>query len=94
MKSARTSSLCQLRSGCPTAKLWRYHWPSATRSHAEPPKWDSQSVGGCDPSTPLPSRKMYRSRAALPRPAASASTNHGWAADVWFGTMSTTTLIP
>ena len=30
----------------------------ATRSHAEPPKSDSQSVGGSAPSGPVPSRKM------------------------------------
>ena len=30
------------------AKLCRYHWPSSTRSHAEPPKTETQSVGGSD----------------------------------------------
>ena len=57
-KSARTSGFAQLRSGCDTSKLWKYHCPSATRSHAEPPNTDCQSVGGSEPSGPVPSRKM------------------------------------
>ena len=93
-KSARTSGCAQFRSGCSTAKWWRYHCPSATRSQAGPPNIETQSVGGCSPSGPVPSRKTYRSRAAEPRPAASASWNQAWSSEVWLGTMSTTTRMP
>ena len=96
---ARTSGLSQSRSGCSIANWWRYHWPgrpsaSEMRSHADPPKTPIQPVGGWAPSGPRPSRKTKRARAADPGPAASASANHGWALEVWFGTRSSNTRSP
>ncbi len=36
LKSSCTSGFFQLRSGCSTVKMCRYHWPSATRCQAGP----------------------------------------------------------
>ena len=55
---------------------------------------EAQSEGGCAPSGPRPSRKMYRSLAGDPFGAASASRNQACRFEVWFGTMSMMTLIP
>ena len=60
----------------------------------DPPNTLIQLFGGCSPAGPLPSRKMYRSRAAEPRGALSASWNHACSDEVWFGTRSTITEIP
>jgi hypothetical protein len=68
----------QLRSGCSRAWMCKYHCPSSTRVHIDPPNPDCQSDGGCAPSGPLPSRKMERARAGEPRGAANASRNHAW----------------
>ncbi len=63
-KSVRTSGWSQFRSGCSGANRRRYHCPSGSRVHAGPPKQETQSVGGSEPSGPRPSRKTYRAWAA------------------------------
>ena len=93
-KSSRTSRLSQFRSGCSAANRCRYHCPSPDPGPGRAAERDSQSDGGSDPSGPVPSRKMYRSRAGDPVGAASASRNHACRFEVWFGTMSTMTLMP
>ncbi len=97
--SSCTSGLSQLTSGCEESNRCRYHWPglpsaSVTRVQADPPNTEAQLFGGCEPSSPAPSRNMYRARSALPGSAHSAASNHRCSLLVWLGTISTTTRRP
>ena len=72
----------------------RYHWPVASSNvHAAPTasNVERQSFGGRRRARP--SRQTYQSRFGSSRDERD-STNHGCRSDVWFGTQSTTTLMP
>jgi hypothetical protein len=64
------------------------------RVHVLPWKLDTQCVGICEPSSPLPGWNQNRWRSGDPGSAFNAAWNQGCWSETWFGTTSTIVRIP